>query len=571
MSSHLSSAMFFKKEDMPQLIMNVIKQKDSAQTNFIEAIPLFLQSMEAETVRTELIPFIKNWINFGDRTNATLFTSMLPLFMPPHLPAFIFFDLLFPMNDIIRQSAMFIEKQMMEVCKTIADVFDIESIQTFILPSLDQLFIPSNTDSQGLAIRVQSYFIPLANKNWHDKITSRIRKLSDNESSYIRVCVLKSLSEIITVSDQPNELIRELIIPKFHDSDFKVRTAAISTACSLGNLFFSDHEFITKFLKNSDDESWYVRFAVTHHLKEAIESAPDRVVFAAPLLKLTQDSVNQIHSLALKVLTETVHFFPTSSLDIIPKIIEQGMKSPQEDIRTATIDLWASLLKHHPSAKFHASLFGTLNLIAVLPIEAITYQMMYRIIPLVPEEQINIKTLRKGFHTLLESVTPTWKAAGVAVLRLYSQMSNLKDLALEMSSLAFPLLEAPSLMVRCIVGEMLVDFSKVYSWNWLKENAIKRIEKGVKEGNALVKQSLSRTIVELIYNDPPNDIKTSLEAWLNLIEKDKIASVQENAKYSHSIMNKLSSNQQKSQITSSSSSSDSSESSNTSDDSSSDS
>ena len=539
MSSFARSSIFFKKEDIPKLIANVVKHKELAQTNFIEAIPLILNSMDSESVRTQLIPFIKNWVNFGDRECATLFTSFLPLFMPPNHPPDIFFSLLFLVNNIIRQSAMFIEKELMEVCKVIGDVFDIDSIQTYILPSLDQLFIPCNTDSQGLALLVQAFFIPLVSNNWRDKITKRIIDLAGSDSTYIRVCVLKTLNQIISISDNPSELIHSLLLPKFDDFDFKVRTTAIATAASIGYAFFVEEECVNTFLKNADDESWYVRFAFVHHLKEAIKAAPNKDPFFDPLLKLTYDKVVHIHLMALNVLTDVVQFFPTEFFADIKIIFDLGMKSPQDDIRSAVIDLWASLLKHHPNGEFHSALYSTLNLISVLPIESVIYHMMYQVIPLVPHDHINEQTLLKGIHTLLESITSNWEIAGMHVIKIYSQVPNLRNLALQMVPLVFTLIDSPSFAVRCSVGEVIVDFSLTYSWDWFTKEAYSIIENCALHGNSLVKQSISRTIVELLHNKPPKPIRKNLSKWLKLIEKNDIPNVSETAEYSHSILSQV--------------------------------
>ena len=85
---------------------------------------------------------------------------------------------------------------MMDVCEIIAKNYDISRIQTLILPSLDQLFIPNTLHPQGLAIRIQSFFYRLVNDIWKGKIVVRLKSLADLESTYVKISVQNDLNVI---------------------------------------------------------------------------------------------------------------------------------------------------------------------------------------------------------------------------------------------------------------------------------------------------------------------------------------------------------------------------------------
>lgn len=540
MSFNPKSCLFFSVEDLPNLIKDVVDHKEFSETNFIRAIPLFLKKMNQNEIKTELFPFIVNWINFADRTNACLFVSMLPLFMPPHYPIDMLDDLLFPLNDIIRQCAIFIEDQMMDICEIIAKNYDKSRIETLILPSLDQLFIPSILHPQGLAIRIQSYFYNLVDSSRKEKIVERLKSLADSESTYVKICVLKSIPFIVSdlKSKSPlfSELINDYVIPKFADPDYKVRAATIASSTSIGKHFFSKSQWACKFLQNVDDQSWNVRFALADQMRIAIKNSNDPILFAPVLIKLTKDSVTQIRSLSLKALTDSIKYFSEESLSEVPQIFDQGMNSQFEDIRLITIDLWASLLKHHPHAHFHKEMIGILNLLGVLPIETVTYKMMTNIVPLVKPKYVKIESLKKGFLILLNSSTPNWKYEGMSIIRLYLKKPSLVDLAKEMADNVLQNINDPSFMVRCGVGEIIVEMVKQFSWDWFLQKPFDIIKCNINNGNSDVKITISRTIIELLSINPPTEINNELLEFQKKIENDQIAAVKENAIYNHSIL-----------------------------------
>ncbi|KAK8884637.1 hypothetical protein M9Y10_043754 [Tritrichomonas musculus] len=543
MSCNNKSCLFFNEGELSQLIQDVIHHKEFSESNFIQALPLYLQKLNESEIKKDLIPFIKNWINFADRTNACSFISMLPLFMPPHYPFDLLDDLLFPINDIIRQSSIFIESQMMEVSSIIAKYYDINRIETLILPSLDQLFIPSTIHPQGLAIRIQSYFFGLVNDSWKEKIIDRVKCLAKSKSTYVKICVLKSIPYITskTKEDSPlfEELINDLLIPCLSDKDFKVKTAALASATLIGTNYFSNSQWAYKYLQMVEDPSWYVRFALAQQIKKAIIKAPDPSIFALAIIKLVKDSVTQVQSISLNVFSECIKYFTAESLSEVPQIFEQGMNSPFEDIRSGVIDLWASLLRYHPHANFHNSMINTLNLIGVLPIESVTYHIMHKVVPLVDSKHLNKESLKKGFLFLFNAATPNWRSASIQILRLYTKYPILREFANEMTEYVFPFINAPSFMVRCVIGEMFLDFIKEFSWNWFLDKPIDFMRSEVNFGCSEVKISLSRTIVELLSINPPDEIKNELLSWLNNLENDEIITVKENAIYCHSILDRV--------------------------------
>lgn len=529
MSSNNKSWIFFQEEDIPNLIQNVVHNKESSQDDFIEALPLILQKMKPEKVRTELIPFIKDWINFGDRFNAQIFTSMLPLFMPPHFPPQTFYDLLTQINEIIRQSSIFVEKQIINMCECIKKSFDKEAIHSVFLPNLGQLFQPLDSDSHGVAILAEASFISSADEHWRNTILERLKTFHNSDSSYIRMCVLNSFPYLIDAPVDIEHLIETLLIPSFSDNDFKIRCLATKIATIVGQPFFSNSQWLHLYLQTSDDESWNVRFSLALNMKLAIPNVENPSLFASHLIKLTKDPVDQIRALSLSVLTDTIEFFPEESLNEIPVIFNNSMHSQIEEIRTTGIHLWASLLKHHPNAPFQANLLNTLDLINFLPIESLIYSMLNLVVPLVPQQNLNLKTIENGINTLIGSVSPYWKQKGISIIIHYSKIPFLHDLARIMAESILHLFDSTCFSLRCSIGQMIVQLSFDISWDWFNEKALNLITDGIENGSCYVRMSLTRTIIELLLHKPPHHLKEQLKKLLDTVINDPVDEVRNHA------------------------------------------
>ena len=511
------SYLLYQQEDLPKLIQNVVDKKENCETEFVEALPLFIHILSPDDVRTFLIPFVRNWIPFGDKTVVYRFTSLLPFFMPPHSSMFVFFDLLFPICELIRQSAMFIEEPIMKMCECVKNVFDRDAIQTFFLPALDQLYIRDSTDSQGLAIRMQSFFAGSVDQSWIDRISDRIYSLADHSSTFVRTRVLDSIPRLIPVIEDRKGMMDAVLVPCFKHSDFKVRAAAVAAASEIGKLFFAVDGYADLVLESANDLSWAVRFSFVQNFEELLEAAVDKLAFLKPILQLSKDSVGTIKAQAIASLARTVDTFPTKELEAqnIAGVFDAGMRAHQEDIRVATIQLWTQLLRHHLEGQFHAKIRGTLNLIAAVPIESTTYAIMYNVVPLIPREYVQDSVLRAGLKTLLSAIEPRWKVKGLQTLALYVSIDDLKDFAAGEYETALSMFKDAAFCVRCAAGELFTDYTNVLGWEWFDSHAKTVLLDAIFEGSDLIKMSIMRTITAMIAISPPPEQRELLVGMLD--------------------------------------------------------
>ena len=530
------SYLLYQEEDLPKLIQNVVDKRENCETEFVEALPLFIHVLSPDDVRSFLIPFIRNWIPFGDKTVVYRFTSLLPFFMPPHSSVLVFFDLLFPICELIRQSAMFIEEPIMKMCECVQNVFDKEFIETIFLPALDQLYIRTSTDSQGLAIRMQSFFAKTMNQNWVDRISDRVYSLATHSSTFVRTRVLEALTKLIPVVENRKEMMEAVLVPCFKHSDFKVRAAAVAAASEIGIFFFSIDGYSQMVLEMANDLSWAVRFAFVQNFDALLEAAVEKRAFLKPILDLSKDSVGTIKALAISALARTVDIFATDELEQlnIAAVFDAGMRAHQEDIRVATIELWTQLLRHHRDGKFQTKLRGTLNLIAAVPIESTTYAIMYNVVPLIPREFVSDTTLRAGLKTLFSAVEPRWKVSGLKTLSLYVSIADLKDFAAGEYETVLGMFRDPAFCVRCAAGELFTDYTNTFGWGWFDTHAKTVLLDAIFEGNDLIKMSIMRTIAAMLAISPPAEHRELLVGMIDRLSDSPSASVREHAAYCRS-------------------------------------
>ena len=525
------SYLLYKEDDLPILIQNVMQRKENCETEFVEAIPLFVSVLSPEDVRTFLIPFIRNWISLGDKSVVIRFTSLLTFFMPPHSSILVFLDLLFPICEMIRQSAMFIEQPIMKMCERVLHVFDKDAIQTFFLPVLDQLYLPANTDSQGVAIRMQSFFTEAVDQKWVSRIENRMYSLANHSSTFVRTRVLNSLPNVIPAVENKHKMMDAILIPCFEHTDFKVRAAAVVAATEMGKIFFSIEGYAEKVFELAKDKSWCVRFAFVQNFENLLSEATDRKALLGIILELSKDQVASIKAMAIHSLAATVNLFETEELGDVAAVFSAGMRAHQEEIRVATIELWTQLLKYHPEGAFHEKIRSALNLIAAVPIESMTFAIMYKVVPLMPREYIKDETLQRGFKTLFSAVEPRWKDKGLRTLSLYISMAQLKNFAASEYEIAYTMFTDPAFCVRCAAGELFVDYTNILGWEWFEERAKGIIVDGVQKGNSLIRQSTLRTIAAFLAIDPPQKYRDLLIELLDQLEDCEDLMVQQNTRY----------------------------------------
>lgn len=520
---------FFQAEDLPRILKAVVDRKEGAQAEFIEAIPLFIEKLDLQDIREKLIPFILNWIDFGNKNVAVRFASFLPYFLPQKSSPEIFLDFVFPVNELLRACAMFIAPQMMDLCIHIAHVFNSEDIECFFLSALNQLYSSLNTDAQGVALRMQSYFAPLVSEKWSNEVIQRAYSLASHKSSFIRICILESLPNLIQVSSNHEELFSNTLIPSYYHCDFRVRTHAIAATAKLAENFFKVYPDENPLLPLAEDLSWSVRFAFADQSSVFVmhSHAPD--VFAKPLLVLSKDKVNQIRTLALRSLSKTVGRFTEEAIESITAVFDAGMRAQTEDIRTATIDLWSALITTHPDAQFQKYLMKSLGILGTVPIESLIYQILYKVVPLLPEDSVPVENLNKAVNTLFNSVGPQFRIAGLEVARRFVHVPHLMDFACSLTKRCLEFITAPAFNERCAAGELVIDFTNVLGWDWTRDNVLNIIVDGLKNGVVNIKKSMLRTATALLCCSPPQDIRDTLFTLMKDATKDQHEVVQRNA------------------------------------------
>ena len=178
---------FVDEAELPTIIQSVVLNKPGAQVYFIESLPSFFKVMNPTQIQEQMVPFLINWLDLGNRTVAIKLSELLPSFFFPLEEQPLTTSLLFPLIDLLRESAIFIEPQMLKFCKHIISTYNSQTIEDFFLPALDQLNNSSYTDSQGLAFLMQSYFIPYVSSKWAQIIYNHSLSLINSKGSYPKI------------------------------------------------------------------------------------------------------------------------------------------------------------------------------------------------------------------------------------------------------------------------------------------------------------------------------------------------------------------------------------------------
>jgi hypothetical protein len=277
------------------------------------------------------------------------------------------------------------------------------------------------------------------------------------------------------------------------------------------------------------DQSWYVRYSFVEKCISFIHQSTEKSLFISPLLDLTGSNVSQIRSLAIHSMSKCCKDFPLESLIGIDSVFDSGMRARQEEIRSSTIDLWAALLEAFPEAPFHEKIEGTLNLIGTVPIEAMTFRILTKVVPLMGKGTVPWKTLNSGLMRLVRSYSPQSRVCAIELMRKYVHIPHLREFAIAVARGLFEMVKHPAFCVRCAVGEFFVDFTMELGWDWLNENIFCILKKDVKEGATIVKQSLMRTVLAFLCVDPPVEVRMFFVNWMKEVSKSDDENMRANA------------------------------------------
>lgn len=514
---------FYQESDLPGLIQNVVLKKTGAQSDFIDALPTFLRVMSPFEIQQKLIPFLINWLDFANRTIATRLSELLPSFFRPIDSRRFTHDLLFPVLELIRESALFIEPQMLKLCDHVISTFNSAVIEDIFLPSLDQLIESAYTDSQCLAILMESKFLPYVSSKWAQSIYNQALSLAPNTETFPRLKLLDSLDKILCVSKEP---IKTVLIPSLSHTDYKVRSHAILVLSqpNVSNAFFSEYPNASPLISLGNDKSWAVRFSFSQNSPAIIHNYstlhPNQSSLFAPILfSLARDTVPVIKAMALSSISKTAQYFIPESFSEFSKIFSASIRDKNEEIRTNAIQCWSSLLKYHSNVPNLSQLNSFLFMMNTVPVESLVSEMLENVVPFLTEEKIDLNSVETGLQVLLKSSTPRWGVKGLKILRIFVTVPFLAQFAVDHFEIAETYASRGSLLFKTAFCESFVEFVKVLGWEWYNIVGELIVEQWMKK-TIEERKCMIRTIIQLFLLEPDDPTTNHLTEYLKIALQD---------------------------------------------------
>ena len=526
----LHSSSFFGKGDLPMLINNVVRRKEGAQEAFLEAIPLFLEEIGEEDARKTLVPFIINWFDFSNLIIAKKIFKIIPFFIHKSQSSLILLDFLFIINEIIRLNSILIDKEAMELCGYLMQIYDNTVFDSYLIPSLDRLYGQESVDAMGLALALQARLAVDSAPDKKKQITDNLLRVAKIDTCYLRMILLKNLKSFCFIADDVEAVIDAVLVPCFTHEDYKLRARSLSGLESIAETYFAINENVTNIAALGSDANWSVRYSFARTAHKLIEFASNKDELGRVLFKLCSDKVHEVKSQALFTLSESTKFLSASVMDSVPIIFDKCMRTQSETVRNGAIKLWGALLVDHPDASFHARLNKSLGLIATVPIHSFIHEMLKQVVTKLPESAINFDILNKAISTLLDTQDrPGLTLNALEVLRLFTKSKPLQEYTKTLSTKIRPLLDSPVFAVRCEAGYFFVDCTKEFGWEWANEWFIDEIKKELSEGRSSRKISAMRIATAILSIDPPDDLSEQLRELLVELTKQSIEVVKINS------------------------------------------
>ena len=423
----------FKQKEISSLINDIINQKNGSQEKFIENIPQILFNLTNEEITQQFIPFIISSINLNEIEICQKILIIIDSLLNSNINEEIFINFIDIIIEIIRKNSIFLENEILNIFEKIKLKLSTDIIQFYFYPSLTKLIYPIHTDALGLSLRLLSIFFEKLSLNSQNYLINNLIYYFSNSfsSTYIKICILKSIINIINFISNLKNFLDFTLILSFNDSDYRIRSQSIIIISTIPKYFFqiyNDFNLIKNFF---NDNSWSVRFSIAQHIPLLIEYCDFKNELIDILFVLTEDSVLSIRSISINSLIKTINYFNLNHLENFPNIFENSIKSISEEIRDPIIFLWSELLKKFPDSIIHCKLSPFINLIGNVPVENLIIKILMNIIPYLSLNLIDIKNIQRGLNILLNSNDkPQNVISGILIGIEYTKFNHLKNLCL---------------------------------------------------------------------------------------------------------------------------------------------